>query len=162
MLDGTYPCSRRQLKHLRKCCAQPRRGYPLPVVKLHLDEFGCKSAITGLMVWKYIELASWIYFGLRMFINFKHNENTLSVPARPRQAMYLSSLCTGHPTDRRACEPTPVTTSTTTTTRAAATKWRCSLYSSSSVPPETAPRIFAPMRFSTEGVGLLDRTHPEE
>ena len=49
MLDGTYPCSRRQLKHLRKCC--DLFGFPIPVVKLALDDReGCKSAITGLMV----------------------------------------------------------------------------------------------------------------
>lgn len=51
MLDGTYPCSRRQLKHLIKCCALPGRGYALPLVKLRLDEQrGCQSAITGVMV----------------------------------------------------------------------------------------------------------------
>mmetsp|Transcript_19658 Transcript_19658/g.26932 ORF Transcript_19658/g.26932 Transcript_19658/m.26932 type:complete len:340 (+) Transcript_19658:280-1299(+) len=50
MLDGTYPCSRRQLKHLTKCCTLPGRGYALPLVKLRLDEQkGCQSAITGVM-----------------------------------------------------------------------------------------------------------------
>jgi len=46
-LDGTYKTAVRQIKHLQKCLAAA--GVPMPVVKLDLDEKGCRSAVYGMM-----------------------------------------------------------------------------------------------------------------
>jgi hypothetical protein len=47
MLDGTYPCASRQLKHIAGACKI--RKIPIPVVKLDLTDGFCKSAIAGIM-----------------------------------------------------------------------------------------------------------------
>lgn len=47
MLDGTYPCAHRQLKHIQGVARE--KHFDIPVVKLDLEQGMCKSAIAGIM-----------------------------------------------------------------------------------------------------------------